>query len=73
MGRTTEGAGTRRTAIAVVIALFAAMVVVATPVGASDEQHVTLHALAVVEGSGGMSSTGTTNAFRSSPCISVQG
>lgn len=55
--------GTRRTAIAVVIALIAATFVVAAPVGAANEQHVTLHALAVVEGSGGKSSMGTTNAF----------
>ena len=45
------------------VALIAAMVVVAAPVGAADVQHVTLHALSVVEGSGGTSSTGSTNAF----------
>ncbi len=63
MGRTTVGAGTRRTAIGVVVALVAAMFVVAAPAGAANEKHVTLHALAVVEGGGGKASTGTTNAF----------
>jgi uncharacterized protein len=46
-----------------VITLIAALFVIAAPAGAANEQHVTLHALAVVEGSGGKSSTGTTNAF----------
>ncbi len=31
--------------------------------GGGEQKHVTLHALAVIEGSGGKSSTGTTNAF----------
>ncbi len=63
MGRPTASTGTRPTAIAVVVALLAALFVIAAPAGAASEQHVTLHALAVVEGSGGKSSTGTTNAF----------
>ncbi len=63
MGCTTAKAGTRRTAIAIVVALIGALLVVAAPAGAANEKHVTLHALAVIEGSGGQASTGSTNAF----------
>ena len=63
MGRTTVGRRGRATAILVVMTLIGALFVIAAPAGAANEKHVTLHALAVIEGSGGKASTGTTNAF----------